>query len=426
MTSDAMGTPRRDARPFRLAVPAGGGAARDAASAFLGGLRGALVAAGALLVVGLIALLDGATSSRLSFGLFYLVPVAACAWRCGFSYGVLLALAGAASWLAVDLCADPAFPPTAAVWNGVVRFGFMALTANLVARLRVGILRERRLARTDALTGAANGRTFYEATAVEAERALRAGRPLTLAYFDLDNFKQLNDRLGHAVGDAALICVVQTLHAHLRAADLLARLGGDEFAVLLPDAAADGAAALLARLQELLNQEMARRGWPVTLSVGAVTFLRPAWDVDRMVRRVDALMYGVKRQGKGRVAHAIVPEAQGPDETKHFVERRATARVLCDSAAVVRRLGQGGEPTEFAAVRDLSIGGIGLHLDKRVPEGTLLTVEPVAPGAKTLLVRVVHATPDGAGWRHGCEMSTRLNENELGSWLGGRLQRVPE
>src|SRR5262249_5901959 len=146
--------------------------------------------------------------------------------------------------------------------------GTLALTTSLVSRLHAGILRERLLARTDPLTGAANGRTFYEAVAAEAERARRADRPLTLAYLDLDDFKQLNDRLGHAAGDAALLRVVQTVQAHLRGSDLLARLGGDEFALLLPETEAEGAAALLVRVQRLVAEEMVRQGLPVTLSIG--------------------------------------------------------------------------------------------------------------------------------------------------------------
>src|SRR5947209_3726117 len=84
------------------------------------------------------------------------------------------------------------------------------------------------IAPTDALTGAANGRTFYECVTVEVGRARRLTRPLTLAYLDLDNFKQLNDRLGHAAGDQALMHFVQVVRQNLRNADVLARLGGDE------------------------------------------------------------------------------------------------------------------------------------------------------------------------------------------------------
>jgi diguanylate cyclase (GGDEF)-like protein len=273
--------------------------------------RGIVLTVAGLGLVVLIASLDYATGPHLSLGIFYLVPVVVCAWWSGFSYGILLSLGGAIAWHTVESLENPLIPFTTGLWNGIVRFGTLVLTSSLVSRLQAGVLRERLLARTDALTGAANGRTFYESALVESERMRRASRPLTLAYLDLDNFKQLNDRLGHTVGDAALVHAAQTIRLHLRSSDLLARLGGDEFALLLPEMGTEGAIAMLRRLQELLSDEMACKGWPVTLSVGAITFTRPTSDVGRMIQQVDALMYQAKQKGKGRVEHAVVEDSKG-------------------------------------------------------------------------------------------------------------------
>jgi diguanylate cyclase (GGDEF)-like protein len=381
-------------------------------------LRGSLLTAVGFLLVASIALLDLRTESRLSFGLFYLIPVAACAWWAGFSPGVLVALAGAVAWQAVDYLENPQAALAMAGWNGVVRFGTLVLVASLVSRLRVAIVRERRLARTDPLTGAANGRTFYETAAVEAERARRSGRPLTLAYLDLDNFKQLNDRLGHATGDAALQAVVELIQRNVRPSDLLARLGGDEFALLLPETGAEGAVASLNRVHGQVAREMAQKGWAVAMSIGAATFPQPPKDVDHMIQRVDALMYAAKRKGKGRIEHAVV---EAPDEDgagRSCWERRATARVLCNRPARIRREGPEGGQEEFATVRDIAAGGAGLHLGEPLAEGTLLIVEPLTPGPRTLLARVTHATQDEAGWRHECELSPNLSTEELRCWLG--------
>ncbi|MBO0698280.1 MAG: GGDEF domain-containing protein, partial [Zavarzinella sp.] len=231
----------------------------------------------------------------------------------------LVAIASTVAWCAVDLADQPAAPPAAAVWNGVTRFGILVLVASLAARLHAGILRERRLARTDALTGAANGRHFYEAVAATADQARLTREPLTLAYLDLDDFKQVNDRLGHAAGDSVLTYVAETIRSEVGTAGLLARLGGDEFALLLPAGAA-AAGALLNRLHKRVTAGMKEKGWPVGLSVGAVTFPRPGEDVDRMVQRADALMYGAKRNGKGRVEHAVAGEVA----EREAAERRAT------------------------------------------------------------------------------------------------------
>jgi diguanylate cyclase (GGDEF)-like protein len=401
------------------AVPTPRTAGRPPRGVFLPGVRGALLTIVGVLLVGLIAVLDVGTDCHLSLSILYLLPVAGCAWCGGFSPGVLVSLAGSGAWHLVDLMENPALPPSFRVWNGVIRFGTMVLISSLVSRLHVSMLRERYLARTDPLTGAANGRTLYETAAVESERARRASRPLTLAYFDLDNFKQLNDQFGHAVGDEALRCFVQTLQVHLRNADLLARLGGDEFALLLPETGAEGAVSLLTRLQEHLAREMERKGWPVTLSVGAVTFLRPLEDVDLMIQRIDALMYGAKRKGKGRIEHAVVGDGLEADvETKAGMERRATARALSNRTARIRREGQEDEHEEFAAIRDVSAAGIGLHLEKQLPDDTVVMIEPLTPGGRTLLARVLHTTPEEGGWRHGCELSTRLSAEELLFWTG--------
>ena len=166
--------------------------------------------------------------------------------------------------------------------------------------------------------------------------------------------------------------MVETTQLHLRSSDLLARLGGDEFALLLPETGAEGATDVLTRLQERLTREMVRKGWPVTLSIGAVTFLQPPADVDLMIRRVDALMYAAKRNGRGRIEHAVMADAVNHDEEPtEGMERRATARVLCDRQAKIRYKCQTDDPIEFAAVRDISATGICLHLEQQYPVGAL-------------------------------------------------------
>src|SRR5205823_5590777 len=108
-------------------------------------------------------------------------------------------------------CAHASDAPLAILlWKGLLRFGFFAVVSSMLCRLRDSMLRERAMARTDPLTGAANGRTFYERVSLERERTLRSRRPLTLAYLDLDDFKRVNDQFGHAAGDEVLRQVTQT------------------------------------------------------------------------------------------------------------------------------------------------------------------------------------------------------------------------
>jgi diguanylate cyclase (GGDEF)-like protein len=400
----------------RSGLPAGEGV-RSSAVPFLKGIREVLLVLVGLALVALIAVLDYWTGPYVSFGIFYLIPVAACAWWGGFSHGILLTLAGSIAWHVVDSLENPLIPAAVGIWNGITRFAVLVLTSSLVARLRAAMLREQLLARTDPLTGAVNARTFYEVVAAEAGRACRSAQPLTLAYFDLDNFKHLNDRMGHAAGDAALIRVVQSTRLNLRKSDLLARLGGDEFAVLLPDTGADVAGPLLQRIQGILSDEMACKNCPITVSVGAITFLRPAWDVDLMVQQVDALMYRAKKKGKARLELAMVKG--GTDEKFPGTERRASARVLCNRPAYARPEGESQE--DFVTVRDISADGVGLFLEKAIPTGTLLVVEPLTYGAKTLLAKVVRSNFEEGGWLHGCDLSTRLDEEDIRCWYNHHL-----
>lgn len=96
----------------------------------------------------------------------------------------------------------------------------------------MALQKEKELARVDPLTLLSNRRTFYEQAEVEIARAWRYSRPLCIAYLDIDNFKLVNDWLGHSTGDALLVTLASTLRAELRASDLVGRMGGDEFAIL--------------------------------------------------------------------------------------------------------------------------------------------------------------------------------------------------
>src|ERR1019366_6848355 len=165
----------------------------------------------------------------LSFAIFYLVPIALGAWWGGFAQGILLSAACAVSWQLGEIFGGSESSSVMHLWSGTARFGIFVITSSLLSRLRVSLFLEKKLARSDPLTGAANGRTFYESVSQTVERVLRSEQPLTLAYLDLDNFKWLNDKLGHSAGDEALCDLVRIIHVNIRGTDLLARLGGDEF-----------------------------------------------------------------------------------------------------------------------------------------------------------------------------------------------------
>jgi len=263
----------------------------------------------AVALSGLLGLADFATGSEISFGFLYLMPVAFAAWYVGAAGGIVISLLSAFVWFeAYALAGGTHSSPFILYWNAGTRFGFFLVVAALLAKLRGMLLHERSLSRSDFLTGVLNSRAFGEAAAAEILRAQRYPHPFTVAYVDLDNFKAVNDTMGHSVGDALLRTVAQQMRSVLRATDVVARLGGDEFAVLMPETDAAAARSGIDKLQAALLGEMERHGWQVTFSIGVVTCRTPPDSADQLISLADNLMYGRTRW---RTRHVELPRADG-------------------------------------------------------------------------------------------------------------------
>lgn len=156
------------------------------------------------------------------------------------------------------------------------------------------------LAHQDALTGLGNRKAFHE----DLARHLHGGAlPLALIFLDLDRFKQVNDRFGHDVGDALLVCMAERLCNALRQPDKAYRLGGDEFTVIVPMTEPQAASALARRLLKVLGEPVSVRELSidfVTPSIGLALAPAHASKVDALVRAADQAMYQAKRQ-RGQV-----------------------------------------------------------------------------------------------------------------------------
>ncbi len=259
---------------------------------------------GIILIAG-VGLADFLTGYEIAFSLFYLVPVFLATWFAGIYLGIITSIASAMVWLVADLASGhPYSHPAIYYWNSIIRFGFFIIVTLLLSALKKANEHERELARVDSLTGAVNARFFYELVQLEIERSQRYRHPFTLAYLDLDNFKAVNDRFGHSVGDKVLYTIVKHARDHLRKTDIVGRLGGDEFAILLPETDQAGAQASISKIQTSLLDEMSRNDWQVTFSIGVLTCLSKLQTSDELVKQADELMYSVKNNGKNGIRYS--------------------------------------------------------------------------------------------------------------------------
>ncbi len=268
-----------------------------------------LVTVSAVGMLVLLGMLDHFTGTRISLLLFYLVPIAVVAWFGGVWPGFALSVFAAVVWFLSHtrgVFPDGKFFP---FWNSMVFLGiflFLAYVVSMQAALRNMLQREKELSATDHLTGVMNRRVFGERVTEEILRSERYGRPFSLAYIDLDNFKSVNDQLGHNAGDRMLRMVATTLTNNLRSSDVLARLGGDEFGVLLPETGAVPAASVLRKAQKTLAEALGKAECDVTLSIGLLTCEKPPESYDQALKIADMLMYSAKKEGKNRIRHEII------------------------------------------------------------------------------------------------------------------------
>jgi two-component system cell cycle response regulator len=188
---------------------------------------------------------------------------------------------------------------------------FSLLGAELGGALEMTSLYEdaRRLATTDALTGLLNRRAFMDALDRERARSDRHTFPVSLLLLDVDHFKSVNDRFGHATGDAVLQAVARALLPMARRSDVVARWGGEEFVVLLPQTRAEGARIAAERIRRAIaNVHHGVSGSAdslrITASIGASSATSP-WSADGLVATADHAMYVAKSRGRNRVEVAV-------------------------------------------------------------------------------------------------------------------------
>jgi len=262
-----------------------------------------IITAGGLLVA-LLWGVDFVTGPDFSFVVFYLFPVFLVTWFAGAGGGVVISLLSGVAWFTADvLTLSRATHPAIPYLNFVTKLAFFLIVNGTVSSLRVSLEREREMARTDFVTKVANSRYFAEIALQEIRRAGRYQHPFTVAYLDIDDFKRVNDQWGHSTGDALLAEVARSMQDNIRATDSVARMGGDEFALLLPETGYEASDVVVRKVREGLLAAMRGKGWPVTFSIGVVTFMMPPESVDSMIRIADGFMYDVKHGGNNSIRH---------------------------------------------------------------------------------------------------------------------------
>ncbi|MBD2451225.1 GGDEF domain-containing protein [Nostoc sp. FACHB-152] len=259
-----------------------------------------------ILLIGLIGTLDYYIPPEIFIAIFYLIPIGIATWFAGKFTGIAISVISVITNLIVNqkyyiYYSDPSIP----YWNTILVLIFFLFTNYLLTQQKIILKNLEKLARTDALTGLTNRLFFLDLANIEINKSLRHHEPLTIAYFDIDNFKAVNDQFGHSVGDRLLCLVANTAKNNLRNIDIIARFGGDEFAILLPRTSYDVAGIVLQRLKSTLLATMEQQNWPITFSIGAITFNTPPPSVSQMIEKADNLMYSAKKKGKNLLHHKL-------------------------------------------------------------------------------------------------------------------------
>jgi len=224
------------------------------------------------------------------------VPLVAAA--VGFAQRGVRALWGGES-IATEMVTDSTVNVVSAIFYMVVALTFHATLLGLVIGRILIDLRYR--SRHDALTGLLNRRAMEETLLVQMQRSRRTGEPFTVLMIDLDHFKTVNDRHGHAAGDRALKHTAAALKAELREVDAVGRFGGEEFLIVMPGATVETALPVAERLrQALVIDAAAVDGAPLLLSasIGIAQWREPAEEPSRLLMRADAALYDAKQRGR--------------------------------------------------------------------------------------------------------------------------------
>lgn len=256
----------------------------------------------AFILILCISLIRYYTGHELALSLLYLLPICIATWFAGKRAGVFMSLLSIILWLTADLMMGYSFStPIIPYINETFRFIVFLFITLILSELKKRLMLEEELAMTDYLTGISNRRAFFKLANMQLRMIKRVLRPFSAIYMDIDRFKEINDQFGHNVGDVLLCLVAETIKQNTREIDITARLGGDEFIILLPETDSNEAILVAYKLQKKLSEQMDIHDWPVTFSMGVVTFHFAPDNVEDIIKKADLLMYDAKHSGKDMI-----------------------------------------------------------------------------------------------------------------------------
>lgn len=263
-----------------------------------------------LLISFILVLILGATDYisgyEMSFSIFYLIPISFAVIFSDFKSGFIVSILSAISWFLADYLSGHKYHHfLTPYWNALMRLGYFLLHSFFLSKFLILYNKAKIDSFTDSLTSICNARYFYELFERELKKAKRLDKPFTLAYIDIDNFKEINDIYGHIKGDLILKNFSNLVLKNLREYDIIARVGGDEFVILLPDIKDDSANDIISRIKEVSIKEFQKDNYSLSLSIGAITYKKFDKSIEAMLKEVDDLMYEVKKSGKNNVMHKI-------------------------------------------------------------------------------------------------------------------------
>ncbi|MFH1856986.1 MAG: GGDEF domain-containing protein [Candidatus Omnitrophota bacterium] len=256
----------------------------------------------AVIIVIILAFFDYVTGYETSFSIFYLIPILMVAWFKRIRDAVIISILSSGAWLAADIASGHYYSVILVpLWNTLMWGMVFIIIVAMSAKVKKELEREKKLSRLDMLTGLNNTMSFMEQAKVERNRASRFKRPFTIAYIDIDNFKRLNDTLGHGKGDILLQDLGKIIRENIRAYDIAARLGGDEFVILFPETDEKQAREAVNKIKYSAEKILLKHMDCLTLSIGVVTAANPTLSIDKIIEIADNLMYSVKNTSKNGI-----------------------------------------------------------------------------------------------------------------------------